>query len=61
MDRISKIVVEFSNGKGQTVTQTFEMDPQTTFIKSQNPQGKVPGHVQVHGNFTKALLKTSRS
>jgi len=53
MDRIVKVAVTFSDGKGKYLTRIFHMVPETSFIKANNPQGKNPGEVNVHGRVSK--------
>jgi len=52
MDRIVKVAVTFSDGKGTYKTRIFKTIPETTFIKANNPQGKNPGLVEVKGRVS---------
>jgi hypothetical protein len=53
-DRIAEIVVRFENAEGtEVLIRTYTVIPDTAYIKANNPQGKVPGYVEVKGNVLK--------
>jgi hypothetical protein len=49
-DRITKITVKFEDATGSKVlARIYEMDPGSTTIKATQPQGKVPGNLELRG------------
>ena len=52
MDRITQVTVTFSDGKSTKVV-IYVLDPNGTFIKSNTPQGKVAGYLEVKGPVLK--------
>lgn len=49
-DRITEVSVRFESADGKEVlVRTYHMDPANTYIKGTNPQGMVPGNLEVHG------------
>lgn len=53
-DRITEVVVRFENAKGtEVLIRTYKVLPDSAYIKANNPQGKVPGYVEVKGNVTR--------
>lgn len=51
-DRVTKIAITFENADGSdTLTRTYHMDPVTVLMKGENPQGKIPGRIEVKGYF----------
>ena len=51
IDRITKVAVRFEDQDGNWFERTYKMLPAGTFIKAQNPQGKIPGSLNVFGSF----------
>jgi hypothetical protein len=59
MKYISSVTVRFEDGKGSYLERTYRMIPETTFMKGNNPQGKVLGDLKVFGKFTCFIDKTN--
>jgi hypothetical protein len=52
-DRITEVLVRFESGDGKIVLlRSYKMDPANTYIKANNPQGMVPGSLELHGPVT---------
>jgi hypothetical protein len=47
MKYISSVTVRFEDGKGSYLERTYRMIPETTFMKGNNPQGKVLGDLKL--------------
>ena len=55
-DRITEIAVRFENAKGtEVLTRKYVVNPDTAYIKANNPQGKIPGFIEVKGSVTKVI------
>jgi hypothetical protein len=50
-DRITEIHVRFEDASGREVlVRRYRVDPDTAYIKANNPQGRNPGYVEVKGS-----------
>ena len=60
-DRIIRVTITFSDPSGTDVLErTYEMDSPSTFINSNDPQGKVPGSLWLKGLVRKYTDKVRK-